>query len=799
MFLTYWLTAVRYFKKNKLYAAINIAGLSIGLATCLLIIIYIRHELRYDTFHENAGRIVRATMEYRMEGTTNLVATTGTKLGPQAQRIFPAVNAYTRTYLSKAIIKVGDNVFEEPGILYADKDFFSIFSFKLIEGNVSNALGSRENIVLTEQTARKFFGSINVIGNTLQIGEKLYKVGGVCSNPPQYSQIKFGLVTDFMNLGEEATAEQWWTANWVTYLMLAPGTDLKSFGQQLNAYMKTPEVRKEARLEGDNYLQYNLEPLTSVHLQSALAGLEPNGNIRYLYMFGMVALLILIIAGANYTNLATAQSAGRAAEMGMRKAIGATRRHLFWQFMGESAIIVLISGIIAVFIAWTALPALNAITFRQFMLPDLFEPVPLICLVVLLIVISFLSGAYPAVFISGMKALQVMKRSFKMSAGNLVVRKSLIIIQFGISVFLIIYTLVMVQQMNYMQQKNLGYQKEQILVLPLDSKMHEQLELLKTSLLAVPGVASVSACYETPEFVQWGDGVTAYDENGKHNVNVNAMPVDVGFLSTMGMQLIAGHDFRKSDLFVSDSQNRENVSSNAFILNETLARKIGWTPEEAIGKMISKNEDGRVVGVVKDFHFQSLHSEVTPMLMFLEPKFGRQLVVRLDATDMGRLMKQMESWWKQRVMHRPFSYRFLDESYAKLYESEKSSSLLFISVSFLAILLACLGLFGLASYVVMQRTREIGIRMVLGAGTTGIIWMVAKQFLGLVGIGIIFALPAGWFLGNQWLNDFAYRVSPDFWLFALAALVALAIALFTISVQTVMATQKSPVKSLRTE
>lgn len=799
MFHTYLLTAFRYLKKNRLYATINIVGLSMGLATCLLIIVYIRNELRYDRFHANADRIVRATMEYSMEGTVNQAATTGTKLGPQSQRTFPAVKSYARTYLSKAIIKVGDQVFEEPGMLYADKDFFNIFSFKLIEGNASNALASPDHIVLTEQTARKFFGSTRVIGNTLQIGEKLYKVGGVCSNPPGFSQIKFDLVTDFMNLGEETTAEQWWTANWVTYLLMAPGSDINGFEQQLNAYMQTPGVRKEARLEGANYLRYNLEPLTEVHLHSTLAGLEPNGNIRYLYMFGIVAVLILIIAGANYTNLATAQSAGRASEMGMRKAIGATRKHLFWQFMGESTVIVLIAGIIAFFIAWMALPALNAITFRQFLLPDLLEPVPLVALFILLVVISFLSGAYPAVFISGMQALQVMKKSFRLSFGNLLVRRGLIIMQFGISVFLIIYTLVMVQQMNYMQQKNLGYQKEQVLVLPVDGKMREKLELLKGSLLEVPGVAAVSASNETPEFVQWSDGVTAFDEKGQHNVSVNAMPVDVEFLTTMGMTLAAGHDFRKSDLLVPDPMKSDNPSSEAFIINESLAKKIGWTPEEAIGKKISKHVDGRVVGVVKDFHFQSLHQEVTPMVMFLEPKFSRQMVLRLDAADIPGVMKQIENWWHQRVPHRPFSYRFLDESYAKLYESEKSSSLLFISVSGLAILLACLGLFGLSSYVVMQRTREIGIRRVLGAGTPGIVWMVARHFLLLVCLGIMLAMPAGWYFGRQWLNDFAYRITPGFWLFGGASIIALVIAFVTISVQTVLATQNSPVKSLRTE
>lgn len=799
MLKTYWLTAIRYLKKHKLYATINIAGLSIGLASCLLIIVYARNELRYDFFHTNKDRIVRATMEYQMSGTVNYAATTGTKLGPQAKRTFPAVESYVRLFQATRIMQPGQQSFEEQNFLYADKDFFRVFSFELLEGTPDQVLASPGNIVLTEELANKYFGTRQVVGKTIKMGDKVFTISGVCANPPQYSQIKFGLVTDFMNLGEETTAEQWWTANWLTYFLLSPGTDIHGFQQQLNAYMQTPAVRTEARLEGNSYLQYNLEPITRVHLHSTLAGLEPNSDIRYIYMFGIVAILILVIAAANYTNLATAQAAGRAAEMGMRKAIGAGRKHLFWQFIGESTVIAFISGGLSILLAWIALPALNNITVRQFATKDLLEPLPLAMLFILLLILGFLSGAYPAIVLSGMRALQVMKRSFNLNQRNMLVRRTLIVLQFSISVFLIIYTLVMLQQMQFMQHKNLGFRKEQMLVLPVDASMREHYEVLKESLIALPGVKSVSGANETPEFVEWSDGVTAYDERGQHNVSVHAMPVDVGFLQTMGMEMAAGKDFSVSDLTVQDYAHSQEPSSKAFILNESLARKIGWTPEQAIGKSVSKHVDGRVVGVVKDFHFQSMHQEVGPMLIFLEPKFVRQLVIRLDGQNMKQNIAGISDWWKLRVPHRPFSYRFIDESYTQLYEGEQRALMLFMAVSGIAIMLACLGLFGLASFMVLQRTREIGIRKVLGAGVFSIVWMVARHFLGLVFIGILIGVPAGWMLGIQWLNNFAYRVSPAAGLVIFSAFAALTVAFLTICVQTVRTAQLNPVKSLRTE
>src|SRR5436190_17712644 len=347
MFKNYLKTALRNLGRNKLYSSINIFGLMIGLAACLLIGLYINHELSYDKFNINASRIVRATMEYSRSGTVSTVATTGTKVGPQFKRIFPAVEAYVRTYIATRVVKNEEKVYEYNRFLYADDAFFKIFSFRLVQCSAATALDAPDKIVLTESTAKKYFGSTDVLNKSLSIRDKNYTVSAVCADAPQNSQIKFDFVTQFLNLGDNVKQEQWWTANWITYYLVRDAKEIQSLQKQAVAYMASPAVKAEARLEGTDFLKYNLEPLTKVHLYSSLAGFEPNGSITYIYMFAVIAVLILIIACANYTNLATAQSAGRSGEIGIRKVMGASKRQVFMQFMGESSLIVCFAAVLA--------------------------------------------------------------------------------------------------------------------------------------------------------------------------------------------------------------------------------------------------------------------------------------------------------------------------------------------------------------------------------------------------------------------------------------------------------------------
>ena len=804
MFKNYFKTALRNLTKNKLYSGINIFGLAIALASCLLIGVYILHELSYDKFNVNANRIVRATMEYGQAGTVNKTATTGTKPGPQFARTFPSIENYARTFISHNVVKSANKTFDEPRILYADPAFFTIFSFKIIEGNAAAALNAPDKIVLTKSMARKYFGDDpdsyrHAIGKTLTSGGKDLRVSAICDDAPQNSQIKFDFVTQFANLGPQVKDEQWWTANWITYFLVRDQKDIAPLQKQIASYMQTPEVRKEARLEGNNYLTYHLEPLTSVHLYSSLPGFEPNGSITKLYMLGLIALLILIVACANYTNLATAQSAGRSDEIGMRKVMGASKTQIFFQFISESSVITFVAAILAFFLSIFLLPSFNAITGQQFSASALMKPLPILCLLGFTAVVSFFAGLYPALVLSGMEVMGVLRKGFNFTGGNNFLRKALIVAQFGISVFLIIYTIVILQQMHFMQNKDLGYDKDHIVVLPIGGNMMKDFKNLEDAFEQVPGVQAVTASYDTPENVGWGDGITTTDEKGKHDISVNAMPVDLDFTKTLKMKLLAGRDFLPSDFGMMDASNNYENFHQPYIINETLAKKIGWTPQEAVGKSISKGVSGPVVGVVKDFNYQSLHEPIGPMLIFLGRDYSRNFILRIAGNNTKSTLTKLEATWNERIPDRPFTYHFLDDDYNKLYVSEQRTSSLFSIAAALAIILACLGLFGLTAYTTIQRSKEIGIRRVLGANVSSITLLISKNFLELVAISILVAVPVAWWASNTWLDDFAFRIPVHGYVLVAAAFFTALIALVTIGYHSIKISLTNPVKSLRTE
>lgn len=799
MIRNYFKTAWRNLWKNKLYSGINIFGLAVGLAACLLIGVYISHELSYDKFNTNADHIVRVTMEYRQAGTVNKVATTGTKVGPQFKRTFPSVEEYVRTYIRQNIIKHDEKIFDEPRILYADAPFFKVFSFHLAEGDPATALDASDKIVITRSMAKKYFGNEDALGKTLTMGGKDFRISAICEDVPQNSQIKFDFVTPFLNLGNNVKDETWWTANWITYLLLRDHKSISQLQQQVNDYMKSTAVRKDAGVEGNNYLSYHLEPLTRVHLYSSLPGFEPNGSIRNIYIFSLIALLILIIACANYTNLATAQSAGRTAEIGMRKVMGASKKQVFIQFISESLIITLFAGALAIIISITLTPYFNNITGTQFSASAFLKPLPIAALIIFSILISFFAGFYPALLLSGTEVIGVLKKGFSFTGGKNLLRKTLIIAQFSISAILIIFTIIILQQMNFMKTKDLGYNKDHIVVLPIGGKMLSDFQALKDAFSQVRGVESATASYETPEYVQWGDGISVTDEKGKHDISLNAMPVDLDFIKTLQMKLIAGRDFQQSDFAMMDTSNDYQNYHQPYLINETLAKKIGWTPEQAIGQTIEKGATGPVVGVIKDFNFSSLHDPVGPLLIFLNRDYSRDFMLRINGNDVPQTLSRLEMVWKQRITDRPFHYHFLDEDYNKLYQAEQRSSSLLSVAAMLAIILACLGLFGLAAFTTVQRTKEIGIRKVLGAHAGSITLLVSKNFLALVVIAIAIAIPLAWVIGNKWLQDFAYRINISWWVFLAAGAAALLIAFLTVSFHSIKAAMANPVKSLRTE
>ena len=799
MFRNYLKVAFRNLYKNKLYSLVNIAGLTLGIASCLLIGIYIVHELSYDRFHVNADRIVRVTMDYNFGDAPVQTASTGTRVGPQFKRTLPEIDAYTRTLKINRAVKYGDKLFEEENFLYADSAFLGTFSFPLIAGDPVTALNTADKILVTPGIAKKYFGISDPIGKVLRVGEnKDFIVTGIIASPPANSQIQYDFVASFTSLNA-AKREQWNEANYITYLLLNKTTSVSSVQKRIAAHMREVS-KKELDLSGNSYLTYHVEPFTRVHLHSSLQGFEPNNNITYIYVLGIIALLVLSIASVNYMNLATAQSAGRTAEIGIRKVLGAKRVQIFRQFIGESLLLTGVAVTLTLVITTLVLPFFNRLSGKEFDATVVFHPVSLTALLTLGIIVALVAGSYPAVILSNLRLIKILKAGFSFSSGNNALRKSLIVFQFVISIFLIICTIVIVQQLLFIKKKDLGYNKEQLVVLPLDNKMRPGYDDLKKRFLAQPGVKSIGAAYEEPTDIGWGDGITVGStSNQSSRLTVNAIPVDEDFIRTMGMTIIEGNDFTPADVMQFDTSDDNRNLRYSFILNETAIKTLGWTPQQAIGKTIAKGYEGTVKGIVKDFHFRSMHEPITPLVVFLDKRATQKIFIKVAANDIESTLQRLQAVWKQSVVHRPFEYHFLDEDYEALYQTEQRTAAIFTSFSTLAIILACLGLFALSAYAVVQRTKEIGIRKVLGATITNIVSLLSKEFVFLILLAILIATPLAWFAANKWLQDFTYRVNVKWWVFATAGIATVFIALVTVSLQAIRAALTNPVKNLRTD
>ncbi|WP_340065148.1 ABC transporter permease [Ascidiimonas aurantiaca] len=801
MIRNYFKIALRNLKKNKLYTVINIFGLSIGLAACVLITLYIASELTYDSFHEKSDRIVRATAEYKFSNDINTTAVTGTKVGPELTRQLPGIEDYVRTFVNQGIVKNGTKVFTENRILYADPSFFKIFSFNLVQGNPSTVLDAPNKIVLTESMAKKYFDTYNPINQTINIAGKDMVVSGICEDSPKNSQIKFDFVTQFLNIGPNVQKEQWWTANWITYFLLHNGNDKDQIQQQIARYMDTDLVKKEARLDKGDYLKYYLEPILDVHLKSDLAGFEPNGSITHVYVYIIITILILLIAIANYANLATAQSTTRSGEIGIRKVMGANKAQVFFQFISEATVVSFVATVLALIISILVIPYFNTITGQLFTISELLQPLPISLLLLFCVVVSSLAGLYPALVLSNTKVMAILKKGFTSTQKSGSLKKALIVGQFAISIFLITFTLIIIKQMDYIQSKDLGYNKDHVVVLPIGGTMMNSFESIKDAFLQVKGVQSVTASYETPEFVKWADGVYVTTEGeGEREISVKAMPIDLDFIKTMDMTLLAGRDFIKADFALMDTVYSGNTEyREPYLINETLAKRIGWTPEDAVGKTIEKRVPGPILGVIEDFHFSSLHEPVGPLLIFLSRDFSRNYILRIAGANIQETLQGLETVWTDRIPDRPFNYHFLDEDYNALYKAETRNSILFSTAAGLSIILACLGLFGLVAFSTVQRTKEIGIRKILGASLGNIMMLISKNFLVLVCVAIGIALPVAYWASESWLENFAYRVEPQISAFVIAGVITILTTLGTIGYHALKAATSNPVKALRTE
>lgn len=810
MIRNYFRTAWRNLIKNKAFSLINILGLSSGLCCFLLILLYVQDELHYDQFNKKADRIYRVYSRIRFGGTSLEFPLSPDPMGAVLKKDYPQVEQYTRIFTSNGSkqIKKGDLYITEQRVANVDSTFFDVFTFPVVYGVTGNALSDPNSVVITESAAKKYFGTTNALGRVVETNEKgktLYKVTAVIRDMPDNSHFHFDFLFSMKNV--DYNWGTYLSHNFFTYIVLRPGTDYqvfeKNFTQYIDRYV-LPEAKQFMQInsmddfkKAGNSLGYNLQPLTKIHLYSAgQYELQPGGNIQYVYIFSAVAIFILLIACINFMNLTTARSAKRAREVGIRKVLGTRRKDLIFQFLSESTMMVIISLIIAIFASFIFIPGFNALADKSIKPSLLFSPLILPWLIALPIVVGLMAGLYPAFFISGFRPIEVLKGKFKTgstSGGSL--RSLLVVFQFTTSIILILGTMVVYRQLHFIQTKNLGYNKEQVLIINNAGVLNDNLKTYKTELSKMPGVINSTISSFLPVNSSRSDQSfsTSSVMTSTNGFNMQTWYVDDDYLNTLGIKLLKGRNFFKS--VASDS--------SSVIINQTCARNLGYA--DPVGKQIysgaargQKLSVYTIIGVIQDFNYASLKQSVGPLSLFLSDAPGT-ISFRINPSALKSFLAKSETLWKQLDPAMPFSYQFMDEAFAETYTAEQRVGKIALLFASLAILIASMGLFGLATFMAEQRMKEIGIRKVLGASVQRIMKLMTAEFFRLISISFIIAAPIGWWVMNKWLNDFAYRTQISWWMFAVSAFLALAVALVTVSIQAFRAAIINPVNSLKAE
>ena len=800
MFTNYMKVAFRSIRKYKGYSFINIAGLAIGMTICVLIMLWVLDELSYDRFHDNADRIYRLCMDADL-GTPLRVPVTPTPVGPALVEEFPEViNAVRIGRPGRVPVTIDERQFQEDDVGYADNSFFEIFSFPFISGDPKSALETANTVVITEEMADKYFGNDDPLGKILKIGgETDYTVTGVLENSPGNSHLRFNMLRSFETLISQnrQAMENWLSVQYYNYVLLIENCDIQNLEEKFPTVIDQNMGPILNAIGGK--LRLFLQPLTRIRLHSDFErDISSSGDIAYVYLFSGIALFVLLIACFNFINLATARSTTRAMEVGMRKTFGAVRRRLLGQFLGESIFYSLISMILACILLLLSLPFFNNLVDKELSFNILKMPWLLPGLFSLALFVGLIAGSYPAFLLSSFQPVRVLKGSMKTGSSKSLFRSVLVVLQFIISITLIIGTLTIYNQIHYMKNTNLGFNKEQVLVLPrMNDTMRQSYSFIQNELKNIPGVIDVTTSSMVP-----GRGImkSVFFPEGFAEDQPQTMDyliVDHHFLSTMGIEMTAGRNF--SDKFATDT-------SESVIINETAARKFGW--EDAIGKRFisrpipgSDNQlaDQNVIGVVRDFHIASLRQQIEPLIIFYDLNFPRVISLRITPDNISQTMERLEEKWKEIDPNRPFNYIFLDETFDSQYRAEERVGNFALYFSLLAIFIGCLGLFGLSSFTAERRTKEIGIRKVLGASVSGIVRLLSKEFLLLVAIANLISWPIAYYAMNRWLENYAYRIGLGWGLFALAAILALFIALLTVSFQAIKAALANPVEAIKYE
>lgn len=807
MIRNYIKTAWRSLRSNKAFSFINVFGLSVGLACCMFIGAYLFNELSYDTYPVNAKQIYRVGIRIISNGGGSEFPSVDLGVGQGIKSAFPEVLAYTRLSNQHPLfMKYQGRQFKEERLMLADPNFFDMFSIPLLEGNSKTALAEPNSVVITKEIEQKYFGDAPGLNKMLADGNKLYKVTGVIDKVPDNSHFHGDMFISMATEAPPAATQTWSNVGVYTYLLLNKGADpkkLEAHFPQLVAEHVVPEIQHdmgvslaEAQKSVNTFLFY-LMPLTDIHLHSATKyEMEPNSDIHYIYIFGALALFILILACINFTNLSTASSARRSKEIGIRKVLGSEQNKLIWQFLTESIMLTLLALLLALCIVYLLLPYFNNLAGKHITMGFFLDYRTVALEIGLALLVGFVAGIYPAFFLSSFKILSVLKGNGTVQlSGRSSLRSSLIVLQFAISTSLIIATFIVYQQLHYMQNTKLGYNKEQVLVLHDTYALHNNIESFKQGLLNNSNVVNATISSNVPGSGNF-NGTEVYakdiaDKGTRSEIQIAIFNIDNTYIPTLGMQLLKGRNFYPGN---------QDADTSAVIVNETAVQSLGWGNADPVGREIvrSGNKHYTVVGLIKDFHFTSAKQKIGPLMLLPRHNNG-SIMVKIEAANAQSLIADIKKQWQTYSPGIPFSYSFLDEQFAKMYSAEEHFGEIFTTFSVIAVIIACLGLFGLAAFMIRQRVKEIGIRKVLGASAEGITFMLTKEFLKLVLIAAVIAFPVTWFAMSKWLQGFAYRMNIQWWVFIAAAAIAMFIAFVTISFQSIKAAIANPVKSLRSE
>lgn len=773
--------AFRNIIKYKGYSAINIVGLAIGMACCILILIWVQHELSFNRFHENKDSIYRAYQINRHAGGTTPFSNLPQPVGPELQRTVPEIRLGIRVLDGDFAVKYDEKIFNEHGVLWVDPAFFDIFSFPFMKGNPQSSFADPYSVVLTQSTAEKYFGKDDPIGKVLTVdGSDQMKVTGVVRDVPDNSTLHFDFLVPYSYLNTVGyEVGNWHSHNCQIYVLLEKNAPLEQVGEKIIGLIKKHDPGLDSDLK--------LQPLKDIRLYTLGGQL---GTMKYIIVFSIIAFFVLLIAGINFMSLSTARSAKRAREVGLRKVIGARRSQIIRQFLGESLLISLIAFGLALVIVEASMPLFNQISGKNLGLDVAANTLMLSGLLGIALFTGLLAGSYPALFLSSFLPVKVLKSSMQTGAKSTspTFRKVLVVFQFSLSILLIISTAIIHSQLQYIQTKDLGFNRDNLVYIPMNEEINSNIDSIKNEMLQNPNVMNVTRTFQIPSFNRYSSEAKWEGQTADQNINFNISIVDPDYLATMKIPLIQGRNF--SDEFSTDESN--------YIINEEAVKQMGL--ESPLGTPISLGGgQGEIIGIVKNYHYMPFSYEIEPLILIYYPALYRYAMARISGMNTPATIEHIEKIWAKFAPDYPFEYHFIDEDYERIYGNERRMGRLFRYFAGLAIFISCLGLFGLASFMAEQRTKEIGIRKILGASVPGLTALLSKEFTKWVLIGNVIAWPAAYFVMKKWLEGFAYRVDISLLIFLYSGVLAFVVAVLTVSYQAIKAALANPVEALRYE